>query len=378
MKNHFKKIKELSQIGLADITASCISAIFWFYLATLIEPITYGEISFILSLANIVSTISLLGASQSLLVYSAKKIQIHSVLYTLNFIIGVISAIVVSLIIDNFSIGLIVMGYIIFAIAYTDLLGKKNFRAYSVYIVLQKVLMIIVSIGLFFAFGEKYIILGMALPFFIGCIPIFKTLKENKINLKIFKEKINFTMFNYAHTITATLHGTIDKILIGPLFGFTLLGNYSLGLQFFTLLMIIPLIFGKYLVPQDSMGNPNNKIKKIIIIISIGISILGFTIGPEVITFFFPKFFEVGNIIRIVSLGVIPSTITITFRSKFLGMEKGNYVLITGVIRTIIMIFSVIILGGLFQVEGVAMGIVLSATGASIFSFFMARRIKNG
>ena len=89
MSNRFGKIKDLSSISIADIVGSAISALFWFYLATLIEPEKYGEITFLLSIASIASTVALLGAAQSLLVYSAKDVKIHSTLYVLNLIIGV-------------------------------------------------------------------------------------------------------------------------------------------------------------------------------------------------------------------------------------------------------------------------------------------------
>ena len=131
MSTRFNKIKELSSIGIADITGSIISALFWFYLATLIGPEEYGEIHYFISIAAVASTISLLGATQTLLVYSAKKVKIHSTLYSLNLIVGVVSATIVAFIVKDLSVGLLVIGYMVFAIAWSDVLGKKYFRMYT-------------------------------------------------------------------------------------------------------------------------------------------------------------------------------------------------------------------------------------------------------
>ena len=71
-------IKDLSLIGSIDISAAGISAVFWFYVASLLGPTDYGEISFIIAIAQTASVVSLLGAPHVLIVYTAKNIRIHS------------------------------------------------------------------------------------------------------------------------------------------------------------------------------------------------------------------------------------------------------------------------------------------------------------
>jgi hypothetical protein len=43
----------------------------------------------------------------------------------LNLIVGVVSATVVAFIVKDLSVGLLVIGYMVFAIAWSDVLGKK-------------------------------------------------------------------------------------------------------------------------------------------------------------------------------------------------------------------------------------------------------------
>ena len=140
--------------------------------------------------------------------------------------------------------------------------------------------------------------------------------------------------------------------------------------------MVLPVIVGKYLIPQESSGEENKKLKKIIIFISIGIGGLGVLIGPEIASFLFPKYSELDSIIRIMSLGVIPATITLTYSAKFLGNEKGNYGLFLGITKIFIMIISIIILGQLYGIEGIAVGIVLSETSVAVFSAMLAKKME--
>lgn len=376
MKGRFSKIKDISAIGIADIIGSAISAGFWFYLATLIDVDVYGEISYFLSIAQIASAVSLLGATNTLVVYSAKNVKIHATLYLLTLTVGVISAIAVYFVVDNFATSILVLGYLAFAIGYSDLLGKKYFMTYTKFIIIQKILMVSLSLGLFNQIGRDGIILGMALAHLIGIIRIFSGFRETKIDFSLFRKKIDFISSNFLNTLTGAFAGTIDKIIIAPLFGFALLGNYSLGLQFLSMLSILPVIVSKYLIPLDSSGIENKKLKKIIIAVSIGIGILGFVIGPEVVVRFFPKFTDADVILRIVSLAVIPSTIAMTYHSKFLGKEKGHYVLFSGIIKIAILIVGIVVLGRFYQIEGIATSLVLAAISDMCFSIFMSKRIK--
>ena len=78
-----KKIKDVGTIGGADVFGNLMSAGFWFYLASQIEPSSYGEIHWFLGIAGMFSSFALFGTTNTLTVYTAKKIQIQS---TLNLI----------------------------------------------------------------------------------------------------------------------------------------------------------------------------------------------------------------------------------------------------------------------------------------------------
>ena len=362
-----KKLINLSSIGIADISAKGVSAVFWFYVAAILGPSGYGEITYFLSVAMIASTIALLGAGNTLIVYTAKNVKIQPTLYILTLISGSITSIVVFFIFYDVGTSFLILGYVIFGLISSELLGYKLYKNYSKYIITQRALMATLGIGFLYAFGQDAVLIGIALSFSPYIINIVRGFKKTKINFKLVKERFNFLMNSYLHTIIATLNGSIDKLIIAPLFGFILLGNYSLGLQFLSLLHIIPMVVFRYTMPQDSSGIENRKLKRITILTSIGIAILGLTIGPAVISLIFLEFGEAGDVIRIVSLSVVPFTIALMYQSKFLGQEKSRNVLFSSSIWVGTQILGILILGSLYGINGMASAVVLGATASAIY-----------
>ncbi len=362
-----KKLINLSSIGIADISAKGVSAVFWFYVAAILGPSGYGEITYFLSVAMIASTIALLGAGNTLIVYTAKNVKIQPTLYILTLISGSITSIVVFFIFYDVGTSFLILGYVIFGLISSELLGYKLYKNYSKYIITQRALMATLGIGFLYAFGQDAVLIGIALSFSPYIINIIRGFKKTKINFKLVKERFNFLMNSYLHTIVATLNGSIDKLIIAPLFGFILLGNYSLGLQFLSLLYIIPMVVFRYTMPQDSSGIENRKLKRITILTSIGIAILGLTIGPAVISLIFLEFGEAEDVIRIVSLSVVPFTIALMYQSKFLGQEKSRNVLFSSSIWVGTQILGILILGSLYGINGMASAVVLGATASAIY-----------
>ena len=367
MGNMKELLSNLTSIGIADVSAKGISAIFWFYIAAILGPEGYGEITYFLSIAIIASNVALLGSVNTIIVYTAKNVKIQSTLYFLTLISGSITSIIVFFIFYDIGTSFLILGYVIFGLVSSELLGYKLYKNYSKYIITQRALMIVLSIGLFYIFGQDGILVGIALSFSPYIVGIIRGFKKTKINFNLIKERASFLRNSYLQTLAATLNNTIDKIIIAPLFGFALLGNYSLGIQFLTLLQIIPLTVSKYIIPQDSSGKENKKLKKITILTAVGLSVLGLTIGPPVITFIFPEFREAGSIIRIVSLSIVPYTVVLMYHSKFLGQEKSRQVLISSVIWIVSQILGIVILGSIYETNGIAGALVLGATASAIY-----------
>ena len=377
IKDFFLQSPNLTSLGISSGISNGIGAIFWFYIASLLGTELYGQVSYFLSIAIIGSTVSLLGSTNTLVVYSAKKIKIQSTI----FLIATISALITALIIfiffqNNLEISIFIIGYVIFSLFTSDLLGKKLFFKYSKIVISQKILQVSLSILLYYVFGVNGIILGIGISFIPFGLLLIKEFKVKEIDFSLLKIHYGFMTNNYFLDITRTLEGSIDKIILLPILGFSLLGNFQLGVQFLSVLTIIPVIVFQYTLPNDATGHSVAKVKRYLILISIILPIITIIISPIVLPMIFPEFNEAIPTIQIMSLAIIPFTITSTYVSKFLGLRKSRYVLIGSGIFLLIQIPGIIILGTFFGILGAAVSVLAGRIGESIYYVIIGKPVS--
>mgnify|MGYP005665059733 FL=1 len=130
---------------------------------------------------------------------------------------------------------------------------------------------------------------------------------------------------------------------------------------------VIPLTVYQYILPHESTGKNNTKLKKITILISIILSMLGFFIVPNFISYFLPKFESTIEILPTISLAIVPMTITLMSISKFLGVEKSKHVLISSTLFSIFYFVGIQFIIPEVGIIGAAYSIVLSYTIQSIY-----------
>ena len=217
-------------------------------------------------------------------------------------------------------------------------------------------------------FGEQGIIFALILSYLPYIIIVGKELKKEKIIFSQLKQRKDFIVNNYFSNLSGSFAGQIDKIIIAPLLGFELLGNYALALQFFVVLMIFSGIVFKYILPQDSSGIKNENLKKGTILISILIAILSSIFLPIIILHLFPQYIETIDAIQIISFSVIPGTISMLYTSKFLALEKSKYILISKIFSIVIMITGFMILGPILGIIGLAITLLIST---SVEAFYL-------
>ena len=376
-----QRIKELATLGSGDVIGSVLSAIFWFYLASQIKPDAYGEIHWFLGIAGIFSYIALFGTINTITVYSAKNVKIQATLYLISLIAGAVLSLIIIIVFPAFyeiDSGVLVIAYIINTLALGDLLGRKLYSTYSKYVLTQKALTLGLGLAFFYYFGYEGILFALSLSYVFYIKRIFIIFREQKINFNLVKERIGFITNNYMVFLLAGFNGQIDKIIIAPLLGFALLGNYSLALQAITIMMTFSAIFYKYILPQDSTGKNTKNLKIFAIIVSVSISLVGIFLGPTVIEVFFPKYLEAKDAIQIMSIVIAPSTIALIFESQFLGSEKSRVVLIGAIISLVILTGGMIILGLNFGIIGLAWSLIIATTAKMVFLLIMHYKNNNG
>lgn len=372
----YLKIKGLLSIGFTDIVGTVISATFWFLLASIIEPEELGEIFYFLGIAGLASYISLIGTENTIIVYVSKKIKIQSTFNLLSLVVAGVSTLIIILIFSRVDVSLIMLGYVINTLAMGDILGKKNYKSYSKYFILQKFLTLSLGFGFYYLFDVQGIIYALALTYVGYSIRVFKGFKEYKIDFSLLKPRIGFIMNNYSMQLARSSQKDIGKLIIGNLIGFTILGNYALASQVIGVMSIFTTVVFKYILSYDSNGEENKKLKQLTVIFSVGIAGVGYFLSPIIIPELFPKYNDSLIAIQIMSLSIIPGTISAIYTSKFLGLEKSRFVLISAIISWITLIVATIVLGPIWNISGLAIAFVLAQSFEAVSYIIINKKYK--
>ena len=367
IKRILSKFKDLTTLGSANLLSTAISGIFWFYLASLLGTTHYGEVSYFIAIAGIASTIAFLGSGTTTIVFTAKGEKILSTMFSITVISSSIAAIILFILFKNFGASLYVIGMLVFSLSTSDILGQKLYKDYSKYIITQKIFFVGFALSFYYLIGPQGIILGYAVSFLPYFVRIYNSFKESKTNISLIKPHFGFMMNSYVLDLSRTFSGQADKLIVAPMLGFALLGNYQLGLQFISLLSIIPNIVYQYILPHDATGTLNRKLKRATILVSIILAIGGIFLTPLVLPYLFPEFKESVTIIRIISLAIIPISINLIYISEFLGAEKTRIVLVASGVYLLTQVLSIFTLGKIYGVNGIAGAYVLATTAECIF-----------
>ena len=362
LKNKFLRSKDLGTLGFSDLLARGITTILWFYLASIMDAEAYGEIHFMMSVAAMGRVLSLFATPTAITVYASKNLKLESTLYLISLIVGFVSSIIIILLLSRLDVGLLVFGFIINDLTIAYLVGKKQYSKYAKFLLIQKISAVILCILLYFAIGNVGVIYGLFISYLPFLVLIYRGFKDTKINFSELKFRKNFLINNYMISLASVFRDQFDKLLIGSLLGFSLLGNFAIAVQIYAVFMIIPNIVVRYLLPDDARNIPNSKLKQLTMLTAGLISLSGIFIAPYVVSIILPQYTDSTLFIQIMSIGVIPATLGLILSSKLLGSEKSKHVLIGRWISAITMITGILILGTFYGAIGLPISFVLAST----------------
>lgn len=365
-KSKIYSLRGLFIIGSVDIVGSVVSIAFWLILASLLIVEEYGQLTYLITIASLVQSSSVIGSSNTFLVYASKKPELIQSLILLSFLAATVGSIIAVVISQKFEIIFIIFSFLILELSSTILLGKKFYSQYSKFIFTQKILQLILGIGLYFLIGFDGVLIGIILANLPLLFILLRELKNFKFNFSGLKHSKEFIINNYFAFLISVFRRDIDKIIIAPMLGFVVLGNFGFAIQIYTILMVVSTISYKYLVPEEISGKNNKQFKKILILFSIGISVASFILAPILIESIFPKFIESVPAIQILSFTVIPGTIANILSSKLLALEKSRYLILATIVQLSFVIVGTIFLGSLFGLIGVAFSFLLSGTALAV------------
>ena len=362
-----KGIKEILSLSVGDYGGAIIASAFWVLLAFLISPEEYGEIHYFMGIAGLAFSISLLTTQETIVIYTAKNVKLAPTLFLISLIAGGIAAVVVAALFSRVDSSFLLLGFIVNDLAIGYIVGKKLFTKYPKYFLLQKSLTFVLGISFFYLFGVEGIIFAIALSYGHFLFIIAKVFRTSSIDFSLLKKHRGFIGNNYFMNVSGAVRSHIDKIIIVPLIGFEILGNYALALQIYAVLMIFSNIIYRYALPHDASGTSTRKIKLIGLSYAVGVSMLGFTILPMIVPQIFEKFNDIGPAIQIISLAIIPTTIGLFYTSQILGREKSSVILASRILGSISIIAMLVVLAPLYGMVGAASAFVLSALVGCVF-----------
>ena len=375
---NIRGLRSVATIGSSNIIGTAITSVFWISIAGLLGAESYGELSYFLAIIGISSIIATVGGGYTMQGYAAKGVKIESSLYFLGIIASTVAAIILFLIFENFGVSLCVVGIVAFNLILFEILGKKLYKKYFKIFVGQKILFVLIAFAFYFVFGTvEGILVGYGVSLLLFSQIIYKSFKNNKVNFSLIRERIKFLSHNYIAELSATARNHVDKLIIAPLLGFSFLGNYFLGLQVLAIMLIIPGIVFKYTLPEDSTGKSTGKIKILTIIVSFFIMLLGIFVAPLVIPIVLPEYATTIDLIPILSLVIIPRTISVMITSSFLGKENSKYVVIGNIITFGVLVVSLFPLAELFEITGVAIAYVIAFSSSTTYMIAKYLQLRN-
>ena len=362
-KNRIKKTitayKGLSTLGLSHIISSGMNAVLWFIVAAISGPEGYGEIGFYIAIALISSVVATPGISNTLLVYSNKDEKINSSLFGFAMVLIIISSIIIIFIVNNFSTSLFFLGYSIFGLVTTDIISKKLFAQFLKITVIQRIFSIILAISLYHMIGIEGVIFGLAFSYLVFIPKFIVILKKHPIDLNILKKYKIFMLNNYGFDINSILTSQLDKILIFPLYGSLILGNYYLAFQVLTISSVLPGTVYQYLLTSETKEKSFKNLKLVTIIFPIILSIIVIILSPIIFPIFFPDYLQVVGLIQIMILAMIPQTINLMYIAKFMTTGNSRIALNGSILFIISQVLGIIILGEILDTLGLAIALIL-------------------
>lgn len=372
-----KNVKDFFSLGSSNLISAVVYGIFWLFLASFLEKIEFGELAFLVGIANVGFIISILGLSNTIMVYEPKKENIFPSSFFVVLISAIITSFVVYLITQNFIISILVMGLAIFEIILAGLISKQRYKHYSIHMILRSVLTVFLALVFYNFFG----ISGILLAYFLTTLVVLKELpsliKNKKIEFSILKSKIKFTLFANASRLSLAFFNWGDKLIIGAIFGFTFLASYYFAAQYLLLLQNIPRSVQQYLLPQEAAGQKNKKLKIFSVIIACFITIISIVLIPVGVENFLPQYTDSILPVQIMSVGLIPLTISSIQQTKFLGHENSQLVLIGSILESSLYLILIIVLGHIYGLVGIAYSFLAAVIIRTVFNKFAEKYFQN-
>lgn len=371
-----KNIKDVIFLSTSNFISSLALGLFLLYLASLMDKTQYGELGLLMSIANVGAVVSLFGLRTMITVYEPKKENVIPAAFVFVLISSAISAVIVYIITYNVALSLLLFGLSLFMLILSGFNSQKRYSDFSKHRLVRPIITIALALILY----EFYGINGILLGYFVGTLFILKDLhsllKNRTVDFSVLKPKIKFMSYLFTKRLSDVFIQWGDRIVIGALFGFTILGSYHFAAQYLFLLGSLSRSMFVYLLPHEAEGKKNKKIKFLAIIVAVMLGIISIIIIPFAINAILPKYQESIIPMQILSIAIVPLTITAIQDSEFLGKEKSRVILVGSFIQSGLYMGLLVALGQEFGLAGMASGFLVAVVSRTIYNFVVKSRIQ--
>ncbi|MGH7793151.1 MAG: hypothetical protein ACREOB_12630, partial [Thermodesulfobacteriota bacterium] len=137
-------------------------------------------------------------------------------------------------------------------------------------------------------------------------------------------------------------------------------GQYQLSFQFLLMLSMFPIILKMYLLPENASGNSRKNVAMFGLILAVFLVILTSLCAEWLLSSFFPNYLSVIDELKIMSIALIPITVTSIYAAKSFGEERTRIVFLSSISFLVSMLLGIMILGTSYGLTGLAISVVIS------------------
>lgn len=340
----------------------------------MLEPTAYGNLSYLIGLAGTFSVVSRFGLNHSSIVYRGKNnIPVTNQINEISFIFAIIASLL--LLIFDVYVSILCFGMSMFVMTLSDQIGKKLYKKYMSTEIIRGLLMILLPLSLYLLLDISGVMIGMAISYTICSLNFFKNFPFKKNPFSGLGKNFSILIQNFGVDFSTRAPRFIDKLIVYPILGFTNLGIYQLNIQILLMLEMIPLALHSFLLSEESSGQNHSKMNKFSILFSIMISILVITLGPYIINEIFPKYSTGILSLQVISISIIPLTLSSIFNAK-LQAHESKIVGYPGLIRVVSLLILLYVFGIYFELIGISIAVLVSSSLYAGSLYVIIKKLK--
>ena len=369
MKN--LSLNNFSYVALGRIIQSAILAIFFLIFATILEPNDFGKLGYLVALAASFSVVSRFGLPQTVVVYIAKGKKLVSEQVNFLAVISACVATIILLFINQYA-AFLCLAFSFFILYQHNLLGEKRYKRFLKSSIFRIALIFSISFPLYFILDIQGILLGMALGNIISSVWFVKSINFRIKSFQLLKNNYKILINNFGIDASTNLIRTLDRLLVGIIFGFLFNGIYIFNMQILFGLEILPRVLYLFLLSEESSGRKHKKINYFVVFVSGILTIIAIIFAPFIIEQFFPKYSDGIIGLQILVLSLIPTSISSILAAKLQAVEstKVGYSAIVSIGSLLILLG---LLGNEYGILGLSLAVVASSILTTIFLYCLYR-----